>query len=207
MKVRILCVICLCLCFLGNNVLADQGQEFVRAKIGIKLRSRGKNLRAKAFEKRSRIGDRIQIYVMPEPDPAYIYVIRRDQDSVIRVNSQERTRSNENFLWKQSYKIDALFELRDRKSTQGYITIICSPKELPEIDEILSVQDGAYEKWLEYEQKLEEAQIDMSAPISKPLNIGGTARELASGDFFLQKLPVTSGKSFVVKRYEFHIKK
>jgi hypothetical protein len=75
MRIRVICIICLCIFFLGSVATsADEDQKIVRAKIGIQVRSGDEISRAAAHE-RSKEGDCLRVYLIPEPELAYIYVI------------------------------------------------------------------------------------------------------------------------------------
>jgi hypothetical protein len=204
MKIKILCIICFCFFLPGNIGLAEETQEIVRAKVGIKLFSEGEERRAKALERRIRTGDRIQIYVMPEPDPAYIYVVHRDQNAVSWLNSQEDSQKIvNNTILKLPTEDEGPFYTFDGNSTREYITIICSPVEISDIYQLFQDPEDVYEKWLQLEQKfLAQSQIDLSDDIPKPWTVGGAFRDVFTGT-----LPVLSGKLLVVKKYEFHVKK
>ena len=61
------------------------------------------------------------------------------------------------------------------------------------------------------EQKLlEQGKIDLSQKPDKPFPIAGNVREISGGrkdDPFISGLPIYSGTTLLVKRYEFDVKK
>lgn len=204
MRIRVIGIICLCIFFLGSVAIsADEDQKIVRAKIGIQIRSGDEVSRAAAHE-RVKVGDRLRIYVIPEPDPAYIYVMHTDQKTVVRLNKKvEQHEIPKDFILKLPSKED--FYQIDGESPLEYVTVICSPDQLTELENLLKTENLSYEKWLEIEQQLiEQSQIDLRDQVSKSWIIAGAIKD---PDPFLKELQIFSGKSLVVRKYEFRVKK
>lgn len=189
LKVKVVCIICLCIVLLGSTVSADEAQDVVRAKIGIKLLSGDEIRRAKAREQVT-IWERLWVYVVPEPNPAYIYVVYNNQNTVTRLNDDHQTKISGNLLLKlPPADDDELFYSFDGESSLEYITIICSPVELPEIDQLLNTPDMSYTRWLEFEQELiEKSKIDLRDIAERPLKVGSGVRGLPGFKFTEQAL-------------------
>ncbi len=189
LKVKVVCIICLCIVLLGNTVSADEAQDVVRAKIGIKLLSGDEIRRAKAREQVT-IWERLWVYVVPEPNPAYIYVVYNNQNTVTRLNDDHQTKISGNLLLKlPPADDDELFYSFDAESSLEYITIICSPVELPEIDQLLNTPDMSYTRWLEFEKELiEKSKIDLRDIAERPLKVGSGVRGLPGFKFTEQAL-------------------
>ena len=201
MKVKIVGMICLCTILLGSSVATDEPQQIVRAKIGIQVRS-GDEVRRATVGERVKAGERLRIYVIPEPDPAYIYVIHSDQKKLIQLTPAGQQKVPKDCILRLPSKEE--FYQIDGESPLEYITVICSPTQLTELENLLKTEDLSYEKWLEVEQKLiAQSQIDLRDQVSKPWIIAGAIKD---PDPFLKELQIFSGKSLVVRKYEFRVK-
>lgn len=203
MKTKILGLVCLCFFFSGSFVSADDVSDLVRAKIGIQIRSGNESRRAKASE-RIMVGIRLRIYIQPESADAYIYVIHTDQDTVTQLNEHEQiTRANPIL----TLPSPPAFYQFDGASPLENITIICSPVKLPEITRLLEAQETSYDAWVAFEKELlAKSAIDLSDTPSKPWTLAAGIRGGETDDF-VKELQIFSGKSFVVKKYEFSVKK
>lgn len=203
MKVYRIAILCFCLLCLGSMVSADESQQIVRAKIGIQVRSGDEIRRAAALE-HVKAGDRLRIYLISEPETAYIYVIHANQDAVARLNDNEEQYQIAGGVPVTLPSMDRdTFYTIDGASPQESITVICSPVQLPEVETLLQSDDLSYERWLELEQTLiEQNHIDLRDQIEKPWIIAGGVRSV---DPFLTELQIFSGKSLVVRKYEFRV--
>ncbi len=217
MKITIVSILCFCLLGLGDLGLADDTQARIQAKIGIKLLVGGKIRRAKAVEKRLKAGDGFQIYVQPKFDTAYIYIVYSDQNTVMRLNTSEQTTIKERGQIKiparenlgkeqtQNKSVEELVYEFDGNSSKEYVTIICSPVKISEIDKFFDAPEITYDKWRALEKEfIEKSQIELEETVDAPLSIAGGLRGI---DPFWGYLPLFSGKSLVIKKYEFSIKK
>jgi hypothetical protein len=176
----------------------------VRAKIGIRIQSGAQVMRAKAHD-RVRAGDQLRLYVVPERQ-TYTYVIHTDHEQV-RLLHRERYmpdfKGHQPIRFPperhQEYAIDGQRQLEE-------FIIICSPVELVYITNLLESPHASYERWKLIEDKLvEKSSIKLSETPDKPFAIGGNVRSL--DEVFLQQLQVFSGQEFLVKKYEFRVKK
>jgi hypothetical protein len=99
----------------------------------------------------------------------------------------------------------------DGESRTETFTIIISPGELEETLDVLGNGSAPYSKWAEVEKELiEKGKIDLSQKTQKPFSISGNVRGAAGSadmDPFVSKLQIFSGKSILIKKYEFSVKK
>jgi hypothetical protein len=96
----------------------------------------------------------------------------------------------------------------DGASSVESFTIICSPMQLKEVQELMGSPTFPYQTWAAVEQKLiETSRIDLTEDVTKPFSIAGVVRHLASDQEFLKQLPIMSGNTLVVKTYDFTVKK
>ncbi|MBI4640510.1 MAG: hypothetical protein HY731_07440 [Candidatus Tectomicrobia bacterium] len=178
-------------------------QDNVRAKIGIQVKSAGETTQAKA-KARLKAGDKFRIYVIPEED-SYVYVVHTDQKRVTLVNSstaQKKAEKSSLLVFPSAnefYQVDGLSNLET-------ITVLCSPTELTDVLALLRSEGASHSEWVAIEETLiEKSKIDLGGKPEKPFVIAGNVR--GKDDPFLKKLQTFSGKSLVVNRYEFNVKK
>ena len=206
---QILRILSLALLMILGTAAVGVTQPRVSARIGIQIQSNGGMTRAK-IQNQVKVGDGLRLYVVPVED-AHIYVIRTDK-KVARVLNPEpdKTPAKTAMILPnqgQFYNIDG------SSNVESY-TIICSPTELKEVQELMGSPTFPHQKWAAVEQKLmEKSRIALTDDVTKPFSIGGVVRlltsdqELASDQEFLKQLPVMSGNSLVVKTYDFTVKK
>jgi hypothetical protein len=220
MKTYVLIISCLSVLLLCNAVNADETQEIVRARIGIELRVGETSRQAQEFV-RVKAGDTYRIYLFPEPEPGYGYAVYTDDDGAFLLNEPEHIEIPKDLVLvlpssQSAYSFD-------NSSPMVMVTIICSATRLSEL-ETLFQQEGKkgecpVSQWRALEAKLiEQGKIDLSKIPGKPWPLAGTIRDaedektLAPVDYqsihdFLEKLKISSGKFWVVKKYEFRITK
>jgi len=180
-------------------------EEIVRAKIGIQIRSDDQIVSAKSQDDLN-IDDLIRIYVHPEK-MGYVYVIHTDlKDATLLNMIQQKIQSSTLVMpsLREFYQIDG-------KSAHETFTIIISPDELAEVLKIFKDGSTTYNKWNKVEEPLvKKSKIDLSQLIDKPFSISGNVRSVKGSsnlDPFVNELQIYSGKSILVKRYEFKVKK
>lgn len=194
---RNITLVCLCIVLWGNVGFAEEMQDIVRAKIGIQLRSGDEKRLATPFE-RVKTGDLYRIYVIPEPDPGYIYVVYMDEEIVGQLNTAEQTEIHKDALLtlpspEEWYQFDA-------SSKKVWITIICSANTLPGLETLLGVQNVSREDWKTFEKQIiEKSRIIPSDVPDKPWPLTGVLRDV-------EALKISSGKTVVVRKYEFTVK-
>jgi hypothetical protein len=178
--------------------------DIIRAKIGIQIKSQDKTSMAKSRE-RLKSGDLLRIYVHPE-NPAYIYVVYSDKNEVTLLNIVEQKVVTSSLVLPS---VNQYYLISGTSNVERF-TIICSPAELPQIDNLLN-SDKPLEKWTLLEKDLVgKSRIVLKEKTVTPFAIAGNVRSYSDSETnnsFVKKLHIFSGKSFVVKQYEFRVKK
>jgi hypothetical protein len=179
-------------------------ERTVRAKIGILVKSGEQTVRAKSKE-RVKAGDLIRIYVHPEVS-SYVYVVHTDQKEVTLLNMVEQKMQSSTLVLpslQEFYQVDG-------KSPVETFTVICSAEEVKEVSALISGQIP-YEKWASIERDLnKKGEIDLSQKTERPFAIAGNVRgagDAGGSDPFVNELQIFSGKTLLVKQYEFSVKK
>lgn len=203
--IRILSVVFLGMALIMAGVLPGLSQEkTVRAKIGILVKSGDQIIKVKARD-RLKAGDLVRIYVHPELN-SYIYVVHRDQKTVTLLNMVEQRIQSSSLVLpsvQEFYQVDG-------QSPVETFTVICSPNEVKEISSLVGSQ-MPYDRWVSLEKELlKRGEIDLAQKSEKPFAIAGNVRgagDAAGGDAFVRELQIFSGKSILVRQYEFSVKK
>lgn len=179
-------------------------EKTVRAKIGILVKSGDQILRAKSKD-RLKAGDLVRIYVHPEMS-SYVYVVHKDQKTVTLLNMVEQRIQSSTLVLpsvQEFYQVDG-------QSPVETFTVICSPTEVKEISSLVSSQ-MTNDRWVSLEKELlKKGEIDLAQKSEKPFAIAGNVRgagDAARGDAFVSELQIFSGKSILVRQYEFSVKK
>ena len=180
-------------------------EKGVRAKIGIQVRSGEEVTRAKARD-RLKAGDLLRIYVYPE-ERSYVYVVHTDHRVATLLNREQLRIEGLTLIMPsgmQFYEVDG-------KSAVETFTLVCSPRELEDLQTLLGSGEVSYTRWAEFEKALlEKGRIDLAGKPERPFPIAGTVRgagDSAGADPFLSRLQIFTGKSILVKKYEFRVKK
>ena len=162
-------------------------------------------VRAKSHDN-LKAGDFLRIYVHPE-EASHVYVVYADLKKAILLNVVQLKKQSSTLVMpslQEFYRIDG-------KSPKELFTIIISPKELLEVSGLLGAGTAHYSKWIEVEKVLhEKSKIDLGKSVEKPFSISGNVRSGKGADSldpFVSKLLIFSGKSILVKKYEFRVKK
>ncbi len=190
--------------FLCIAVVADAPAEddLVSAKIGVKIKSGQKEIRAKA---RNRIGagDFIRICVHPR-EAAYVYVVHSDGKTADLLNmTMQKVQSTLMCLpsMRAFYRIDG-------GSPMERIVVICSPAELPRLSAMID-EDLSADRWLAIEEELTaRSEIELTQRTETTFGIAGNVRgaDVAGAcDPFVRELPIYSGKTLLVKTYAFAV--
>ncbi len=207
MKNRVLCLflipICLFVLSIGANTAFCDDQN-IRAKIGVQISSSGKSKLAKSRD-RLKSGDLLRIYVHPEK-ASYIYVVYSDKKDISLLSmTQQRILSSSLVL----PSVNEYYEI-DGASKFERFTIICSPKEINEIPHFFD-SNPSFKKWEALEKELDDkSKIQLNEKSDTPFAIAGNVRGGISpdqGSSLVKKLKIFTGKSMVVRKYEFKIKK
>ena len=201
---RIIGNLCICAAFIAVGAAPAYSQDnLVRAKIGILIKSKDSAIRAKKKE-RIRTGDRLRIYALPEK-PSYVYVIHTDTKTATLLNAENQRIENGPLTLPS---LQNYYEIDGQSSTE-IITIVCSPEKLTALIELFTSGQADQSAWASAEKNLvETSRIDLTHTAEKPFSIAGNVRGGAvAADPFIEKLQTSSGKSLVVSRYEFRVKK
>lgn len=186
----------------ANIGVAEENYPIVRVKIGIQFQADGENRQAKGYDRIS-VGDRFRIYLIPEPDLSYDYVVYADQKTVRLLNTLKQVELSKNQVLALP-SLEGMYRVNESGSLMT-ITLICSATKLAELDPLLADEEYSVARWREMERKLSaQSAIDLSTIPDTPWPLAGSVR----GDQnFLEELNISSGKALVVKHYEFCIQK
>ncbi|RMF86152.1 MAG: hypothetical protein D6736_15760 [Nitrospinota bacterium] len=205
MNIPKLSAVLLMVCSVLVSLSRAMPEELVRAKIGIQRKSGDRTIQAKARD-RLKAGDLLRIYVLPKDD-VYVYVVHTDRKRVTLLNQGQKVPQGASLV------LPAPTEFYQIVGTQPQeiFTIICSPTELSELLTLFRSENPSYAQWASLEEDLlRKSRIDLGQQPEKPFAIAGNVRGLGNGegiDPFLAQLRVYSGKSLLVRRYEFRVKK
>ncbi|MCP3873796.1 MAG: DUF4384 domain-containing protein [Desulfobacteraceae bacterium] len=200
-----LLVFCMSICTIFLNFQPVHSSEnIVRAKIGILVDSNNSVKMARASD-RLRSGDLVRIYVHTEK-ASYIYVIYSDKKEVTLLNVVEQKMRGATLVLPS---VSEYYEI-DGSSSLEMFTIICSPVVLEEIPLLIDT-DNSYKKWIALEKSLKgKSKIALTKKSETPFSIAGNVRSVTKSkgnEAIVQKLKIYSGNNFIVKKYEFKVKK
>lgn len=198
----VVALLSVCLCALQISLVA--AQERVRAKVGLQVRSGDRSSPAKSNDT-VKTGDFVRVYVIPEDD-AYVYVVHNDGKKLTLLNAKEsKTKTSKGLT--VALPTPSMFYQIDGASDREAITVICSPREIPEVTTLFNATDVAPKNWLPLEKDLlEKSKIDLGQKPESSFQIAGNVRSLEN-DPFLDKLQIYSGKALMVKKYELQVQK
>ena len=180
-------------------------QDRVRAKVGIQVRSGDHTAPAKTSET-VKAGDFLRVYVVPEHD-AYVYVVHNDGKTLTLLNAQNASTKAPQGVPVMLPAPEKFYQI-DGGSDRESITVICSPTEMREVASLLSSPHVPQKSWLSLEKELlDKSKIDLAQPTDRPFQIAGNVRSMGNEDPFVKTLAIYSGKSLVVKKYDFQVQK
>ena len=187
--------------FLGD---ARSEEDRIRAKIGIQIKSGDRMMRAKSRDRLIK-DDMLRIYVHPEKS-CYVYVVHADDKEPTLLNMVEQKVQGSTLVMPS---LDEYYQV-DGNSPKESFTIIVSHEELTDITNLFNDNKVSLSKWEEMEKRLiQEGKIDLSEKTEKPFPLAGNVRGAGPDDRdpFMRDLQIYSGKSVLVKRYEFRVKR
>lgn len=200
--IRVFCIVAALLAAGATAVFSQTGT--LSARIGILIDSGEHLIRARGQE-RIKLGDRFRIYVQSE-EACHVYVVHTDRKTVTLLGAFEEVSPGAQIVLpglQEFYEADGKSPIED-------FTIICSAVKLNDISALFNSKVTC-ERWAAMEKKLlEQGKINLSQNPDKPSPIDGNVRELTSGkkdNSIIRELPIYSGNTILVKRYEFDIKK
>lgn len=177
--------------------------NILHARIGIFVDSGDQTIRTNGKEK-IKAGDRMRLYVQPK-EICYVYVVHTDKKTVTLLEMLEAKGDGAMLVLPGrmgSYEVDGA-------SPFEAFTIICSYQKLQEIS-ALARSDSDYPQWIALERGLQKrGKIDLSHKSEKSFPLTGNVRELIpqGESAILRQLPIYSGNSILVKKYEFEVEK
>jgi hypothetical protein len=188
----------------AGAVPASAQEKTVRAKIGILVKSGNQVLKAKSKD-RLKAGDLLRIYVHPEVS-SYVYVVHSDLKTVTLLNMVEQKIQSSTMVLPS---VQEFFQV-DGKSSVETFTVICSSEEVKAVSALVSAQMTT-ERWDNLQRELaKKGEMELVDKSERPFAIAGNVRgagDAAGGDAFVKELQIFSGKSILVKQYEFSVKK
>jgi len=145
-------------------------QDIVRAKIDIQLETKGGKVRAKTRD-RLHAGDHFRIYVIPEQD-VNVYFVYSDEKTASLVK-QVKAGYLDNLALPN---LDDAYEI-DGASDSAWLTIICSPGKIDQVDALFHTPTVSHEAWKQLEtQLIQRSKIVLSQAQPKPFGIAGNVR-------------------------------
>jgi len=202
-----LCIVMVSSVWLCTQLVTPaMAQDRVRAKVGIGIQARpGDPITLARATEMVKTGNFLRVYVVPEDD-AYVYVVHNDGKTLTLLNAPNtatRTSKGSPVTLPAPEKFYQIDGGSDRES----ITVICSPTEIREVAKLLNTPNVAQKNWLSLEKELvDKSKIELAQQADKPFQIAGNVRSM-NADPFLETLPISSGKSLVVKKYDFQVQK
>jgi hypothetical protein len=179
-------------------------EKIVRAKVGILVKSGDQIQKAKSKD-RLKAGDLVRIYVHPEVS-SYVYVVHSDLKTVTLLNMVEQRIQSSTLVLpsvQEFYQVDG-------KSAVETFTVICSPDEVKAVSALVNAQMTT-ERWDNLQRELaKKGELELVDKSERPFAIAGNVRgagDAAGGDAFVKELQIFSGKSVLVRQYEFSVKK
>ena len=193
------------LCWVWALPPAGGQEERVRAKVGIEVKS-GDHVRRAKSRDALRSGDFLRLHVRPEA-PCHVYVVYADQKTATVLKEARHEIGAATLSMPsptQYYQVDG-------QSAVERFTVICSPGAVPELAPLLEAGSVPYAAWAEIERGLRDrSSIGLTQDVEKPFAIAGNVRgpgEEPQADSFAARLPIFSGKSLVLRGYEFRVEK
>ncbi len=193
----------LTLLFIFSTVAVGSSQSIVKAQIGIQVQSNGSSTRAKK-RNRIKVGDGLRLYVTPAED-AYLYILRTHKQRVQALNRPPYIVTGKTPVVLPG---EAEFYNIDGSSPHESFTVICSPTPLKEVEDLIKTSTPSLAQWTPTERLLIKiSRMHLTENVDKPFPIAGVVRSLKTDSEFLKQLPTFSGKTLVVKKYDFTLKK
>lgn len=187
-------------------VAPAMAQDRVRAKVGIGIQARpGEPIAQAKTTEMVKTGHFLRVYVVPEDD-AYIYVVHNDGKAPTLLNAPNAATKTSKGSPVTLPAADKFYQV-DGGSDRESITVICSPTEIREVTKLFNTPNVAQKNWLSLEKELvDKSKIELAQQADRPFQIAGNVRSM-NADPFLETLPISSGKSLVVKKYDFQVQK
>ncbi len=182
-----------------------QGEELVRAKVALEIKSEGDSVWARSKD-RITSRDKLRIYVIPAVDLQVYIVYTNFEKAVLMLNKRIAA---DTVL---SLPEKGLFFQADGSKKQEGFTVVCSFGRQQELEAVFENDKTSYDKWKQVEKKLKtEGKLQISQSLEKPVPMAGAVRGVPktgdSNDQIRNDLLTYSGKSVLVRRYVFDVQK
>ncbi|WP_321492919.1 hypothetical protein [uncultured Desulfobacter sp.] len=178
------------------------GQDFVRGKLGIFVKTDQKEYQAK---KNNEIapGTFLRLFLFPEKN-CFIYSFHSDGNSVEALHPPRQIITRDSLILPAS---NTFYEIGAEDKTASFYLIISSEpiSELNRISTKLPV-----EQWGKIQRDLMKKSRILDNPDNNlPFSLAGNVRgeEDSFNASFIDKLPVSSGRKLILRTYDFQIKK
>ncbi len=214
-QLTMLMIVC-CLVCAGQSGFAEEEKELLKARIGVKLCPADEACRrAKSLEQNLQAGDRIQIYLYPHFEPAYIYVLYNDQNTT-RNLYQQTTIEEKQLVIIPEKDSGMMFYQFDGESSKESFMILCGPAEIQDVKWFFAINDLSYDAWNSLQKKLvQQSRPESQHTLDKPFGMAAAVKgvdveseePLEVEDRFARELPIFSGHHFVIRTYEFQFEK
>lgn len=184
---------------------SDESSTIVRGKIGIQISNDKGSILARKSN-RITTEDKLQVYVSAEFD-SYIYVINSNKKTAQLLNPKLDDQTTPPGALKKYPASDKFYQF-DLDSDVEFLTIVCSPNRMTNIESLFAASDISYDSWSDQEGDLIEASKAIgSEEVIKETQKGGVVEQLGKGfrssGKFEDRIPTRKGKSFLIKKYEF----
>ncbi len=186
-------------------------KTLLKARIGIELWDGHESRNAKLRGERLLADDQYRIYVTPESEDCYVYVVTTDGDvtTIVSVPEKSVTAQGSLRLLPPLNSEPPFYRIPD-DSSEFAVSVMCSLAPVPELDELAEQHELSTDVWKALEQQLvKEHTIELPGKLpEKPWTLAGGTRGIPLPPpvaTFLEALKISSGNALVLKQYEFQI--
>jgi len=182
----------------------SDGGKIVKGKIGIEIISNGKSTLAKKIS-RITTQDQLKFYTFTK-FKSYTYVISSDKKTATLLTSPSKGQAKAREGLKIFPDSNQFYQF-DENSDEELITVICSPKELKEVQELFNSKTVSHESWEALEKELiKKSKVLFSKDVPRETPKAGFVQPgVRAPESFVDKISVRSGNSFLIKKYEFRV--
>lgn len=179
-------------------------KESIRAKIGVLILNDDQSRLAKSRDTLN-AGSLLQIHVIPEKN-CYLYLINSDDQKATWLNWGDDLQQVPQGKAKVFPSKVSSYAHQGTGKHESFV-IVCSPKKLFEISNLFSNRSVGLSQWNVLEnQMIKDSRIPLGDNLSKPFGIAGSVR--GSEKYGAPEgLMIYSGKSLLVKKYQFNVEK
>ncbi len=195
--------------FIGRPALSSadakmNAANIVKGKIGVEIIKQNKSSLARKSN-RITTQDKLKVYTAPDFE-SYTYLIssNKKEATLLSPSSKGHVKATAGLI---KYPGENQFYQFDENSDVESLTIICSPNELKEVQELFNSETVSHASWVAVEKGLiEKSKVLVSKDVGKEVQIGGFIQQgFRSAGSFIDKIPVRKGNFLLIKKYEFHV--